>query len=113
MIRVDAKESGEEMSEEPWHRGRPPRDVILERAIRVFAADGYTAGSLNAIATGIGITRQLLLHYFPRKEAILLAVLDDWDSLAEEEPTTDTSRCPIPDPHGAVGHRAVAVRRLW
>ncbi|MFC7945307.1 TetR/AcrR family transcriptional regulator [Microbacterium oxydans] len=67
------------MTADPWHRGRRPRDAIIETAIRVFTADGYAAGSLNTIARHLGITRQLLLHYFPSKDAILVAVLEEVD----------------------------------
>ncbi|MCC2591862.1 TetR/AcrR family transcriptional regulator [Tessaracoccus sp. OS52] len=53
-----------------------PRERILHAAKEVFGAHGYQGGSLNEVAKRSGYTRAGLLHYFPSKEAILLALLD-------------------------------------
>jgi AcrR family transcriptional regulator len=41
-----------------------------------FANRGYRGASLDAIAGTVGLTRQGLLHYFPSKVSLLMAVLD-------------------------------------
>jgi AcrR family transcriptional regulator len=41
-----------------------------------FAARGYRGASLDMIAAKIGVTRQAVLHYFPSKVTLLLAVLE-------------------------------------
>ena len=57
-----------------------PKGVTREQVVRVameeFAARGYRGASLDMIATRIGVTRQALLHYFPSKVKLLLAVLE-------------------------------------
>lgn len=53
-----------------------PHRRILEAAKAVFGANGYRGGSLNEIAQRSGYTRAGLLHHFPSKEAILLALLE-------------------------------------
>ncbi|HSO70697.1 MAG TPA: TetR/AcrR family transcriptional regulator [Arachnia sp.] len=53
-----------------------PKRRILEAAKEVFGANGYRGGSLNDIAKRSGYTRAGLLHHYPSKEAILLALLD-------------------------------------
>lgn len=66
-----------------------PQRRILEAAIAVFGANGYRGGSLNEIAKRSGYTRAGLLHHFPSKEAILLALLDLRDErlhLMQERP---------------------------
>ncbi|MGA1837961.1 TetR/AcrR family transcriptional regulator [Herbiconiux sp. 11R-BC] len=68
------------MTIKKWADGSSPREVILQASIKEFAENGYTSGSMNSIARDAGITRQLLLHYFPNKKALLIAVLDERDA---------------------------------
>lgn len=71
-----------------WTGGASARAAIVEAAISAFAAEGYTSTSLDRIARHLGISRQLLLHYFPGKAALLMAVLDQHDA----------RRAPLPPP---------------
>lgn len=48
---------------------------IVAVAADHFARDGVTAASMSAIAKDAGVTRALLYHYFPGREALLEAVL--------------------------------------
>lgn len=57
-----------------------PRDRILDAAEAVFGARGYRGGALNDVAVAAGYTRAGLLHHFPSKEALLLAVLERRDA---------------------------------
>jgi AcrR family transcriptional regulator len=55
---------------------------IIQAALGVIAERGYRGASLAAVAERVGLTQQGLLHYFPTKEALLIAVLevrDQWD----------------------------------
>jgi AcrR family transcriptional regulator len=58
-------------------RGRQNREAILAAAVSRFAESGYRGASLASIAAAVGLTQQGVLHYFPSKEALLLALLDE------------------------------------
>src|SRR3954471_1337311 len=51
------------------------REQVVGVAMEEFAARGYRGASLDMIGAKIGVTRQALLHYFPSKVKLLLAVL--------------------------------------
>ncbi|UUN26725.1 TetR/AcrR family transcriptional regulator [Streptomyces sp. FIT100] len=64
-------------------RSEERRAEILRAALEVIAERGYRGASLAAVAERVGLTQQGLLHYFPTKEALLVAVLekrDQWDT---------------------------------
>ncbi|WP_017592344.1 TetR/AcrR family transcriptional regulator [Nocardiopsis potens] len=56
------------------------RDAILDAAMDEFADGGYNGTSLAKVAERAGITQQGLLHYFPSKQALLVAVLEQRDA---------------------------------
>jgi len=53
------------------------RAQILAAASRLFAARGFEATSLQAIADELGVTKQAVLHHFRSKDQLRQAVLDD------------------------------------
>jgi TetR/AcrR family transcriptional regulator len=66
----------------PEPRPRSARRLDKERAIlreaeSQFARYGFEGASLEGIGAAIGISRHALLYYFPSKEALYRAVLDD------------------------------------
>lgn len=63
-------------------RSAERRAEILRAALEVIAERGYRGATLAAVAERVGLTQQGLLHHFPTKEALLVAVLearDRWD----------------------------------
>jgi AcrR family transcriptional regulator len=67
------------------------RMLILQAAVRVFAAEGYEATRVGDIAKEAGVAYGLVYHYFGSKDAVLEAVFrEQWGrllaalSLAEE-----------------------------
>ncbi len=52
------------------------RDAILRVARRQFAARGYDATSLRAIAAGAKVDPALVIHYFESKERLFIAAMD-------------------------------------
>lgn len=55
-------------------RGQQRVDAILDAAEAVFSEMGVEAGTTNAIAERAGASVGSLYHFFPNKEAILLAL---------------------------------------
>jgi TetR/AcrR family transcriptional regulator len=53
------------------------RQAILEAALQVFSARGFRGSTIDRIAERAGLSKPNLLYYFPSKEAIYLAVLED------------------------------------
>ncbi|MET7984364.1 MULTISPECIES: TetR family transcriptional regulator [unclassified Streptomyces] len=69
-------------------RSEERRAEIVRAALEVIAERGYRGASLAAVAERVGLTQQGLLHHFPTKEAVLVAVLrerDQWDALPGTE----------------------------
>lgn len=60
-------------------KGEKRRRVILDAARDLFAQGGYHTASLADIAASAGLSQAGLLHHFPSKSELLLAVLDDRD----------------------------------
>jgi AcrR family transcriptional regulator len=58
-------------------RGDRSRQAILEAAVEVFAARGYRGASLASVAQAVGMTQAGLLHHYPSKEHLLVAVLNE------------------------------------
>lgn len=56
-------------------RGEKRRSAILLTARSLFSARGFNSVSLADIAREVGITQAGVLHYFPTKAKLLLAVL--------------------------------------
>jgi AcrR family transcriptional regulator len=54
----------------------PTRARILDAATRAFAAHGYEATSLDALAAEIGIRKQTILYHFSSKDRLLDDVID-------------------------------------
>ena len=52
------------------------RQEILRRAMELFAEKGYTATSLQDIATAVGCSKATVLYHFNGKPAVAAAVLE-------------------------------------
>lgn len=53
------------------------RKAILEAALEVFASHGFRGSTVDRIAERAGLSKPNLLYYYPSKEAIYRAVLED------------------------------------
>ncbi len=60
------------------------REEIIEAAVEVFAERGYRGASFDAVAERAGLTRQGVLHYFPSKKKLLMAVLRFREELSRD-----------------------------
>ncbi|MEU2114601.1 TetR/AcrR family transcriptional regulator [Streptomyces sp. NPDC016459] len=70
-------------------RSEERRTDILRATLEVIAERGYRGATLASVAERVGLTQQGLLHYFPTKEALLVAVLEErdrWDTSGGRDP---------------------------
>ncbi|MFG3138759.1 TetR/AcrR family transcriptional regulator [Streptomyces sp. NPDC048211] len=67
-----------------YAKGRAKREEILDQAMAMFGEVGYRGASLRVIATRCGISHPGLLHHFPTKGSLLLAVLEHRDEVDGE-----------------------------
>jgi AcrR family transcriptional regulator len=51
------------------------QDVILRHSANLFALHGYTGTSITMIAEACGVSKALLYHYYPDKQAVLFDIL--------------------------------------
>lgn len=61
-------------------KGADRRQLILDVALRMLAANGMRATALSQIARDAGVSTAGLLHHFASKEQLMHAVLDARDS---------------------------------
>ncbi|SDZ54659.1 TetR/AcrR family transcriptional regulator [Herbiconiux ginsengi] len=66
----------------PGAKSAERRRSIVDAAHAVFAERGYNAGSFQAVADRVGMSQTGLLHYFPTKSDLLLAVLQRRDEVS-------------------------------
>jgi len=67
----------------PYAGSAERRVAIVDAAFEVFATKGYVGGSLRDVAGVVGMSQTSLLHYFPSKSALLLAVLERRDAVSD------------------------------
>jgi AcrR family transcriptional regulator len=65
-------------------KGVQTRAAILRAAAPVFAEHGYRGASLAMVADAVRLTQPGLLHHFPSKEHLLLALLEERDRADSE-----------------------------
>jgi AcrR family transcriptional regulator len=61
-------------------RGAETRQAIMRAARKLFAQHGYKGTSLASVAASAGLSQPGLLHHYPSKTELLLAVLESKDS---------------------------------
>lgn len=68
----------------PYAKTAQRRAAIIAAAREVFAESGYRSGSIQAVADRSGLSQSAVLHHFPDKESLLLAVLADRDERGDD-----------------------------
>ncbi|QZN85295.1 TetR/AcrR family transcriptional regulator [Cellulomonas sp. C5510] len=96
-----------------YAKGRAKRREIIDRAMTLFGEVGYRGASLREIAARCGISHPGLLHHFPTKESLLLAVLEHRDEVdgvwgvAEDDDPVDGMRRLVEVVERNVGRRPI------
>jgi AcrR family transcriptional regulator len=69
------------------------RRQLLDRGAELFTSNRYDELSMSRIATEVGVSKSLLYHYFPSKQAFFEATLGAWaeELRARTEPDPDLS----------------------
>lgn len=82
-----------------YAKGRARREQIVAAAAQAYTETGYHGASLREIAKRAGISHAGLLYHFPRREALLAAVLERRDAQDAQRVGT-----PEPSPMDMVRH---------
>jgi AcrR family transcriptional regulator len=80
-----------------------PDDVrahLMDAALRVFAARGYEGASVRDIANEAKVATGLLYHYFPSKQAVLMALFQRSGGLVME---AFAHAAAVPEPRARLG----------
>jgi AcrR family transcriptional regulator len=81
------------------------RDRILQAALQVFAEKGYHRALVDDIVHTSRTSKGAVYHHFPNKEALFLALVDDFSARLAESIAEA-----IADAHGALGKVEAALR---
>ena len=71
------------------------RQQLLERGAELFTAHPYDELSMSKIAAEVGISKALLYHYFPSKQAFFEATLGAWAERLRERTEPDPDLPPV------------------
>lgn len=80
---AELKSEQEEKRRRRSRKGEARRAEILTAAMRRFAEDGYQNAAIGDVARDVGLSLPGLLHHFPTKVDLLLAILDKRDLESE------------------------------
>ncbi len=64
----------------PYAKGIARREQILREALAAYAESDSAGPSLRAIATRVGLSERGLLHYFPARDELLVAIFAERDA---------------------------------
>lgn len=71
------------------------RRQLLERGAELFTSHRYEELSMSKIAAEVGISKGLLYHYFPSKQAYFEATLSAWAERLQEQTEPDPDLPPV------------------
>jgi AcrR family transcriptional regulator len=71
------------------------RAQLLDRGAELFTSHSYDELSMNKIAAEVGISKALLYHYFPSKQAFFEATLGAWAERLRERTEPDPELSPL------------------
>lgn len=78
------------------------RQQLIERGAELFTSHPYEELSMSKIATEVGISKGLLYHYFPSKQAFFEATLSAWAEQLRERTEPDPELPPVEQLKGSL-----------
>jgi AcrR family transcriptional regulator len=78
-------------------RSRETVAVILEAAARILEKDGFAGYNTNAVATRAGVSVGSIYQYFPNKDALTLALIEQFERELSETVRLAAARVPRHD----------------
>jgi len=66
-------------------RSEETRTHILEAAVKQFSVNGYNKASVDNICEQAGVSKGAFYHHFPSKQAVFLALLNQWLTVLDEQ----------------------------
>lgn len=78
------------------------RRQLLERGAELFTSHPYEELSMSKIAAEVGISKGLLYHYFPSKQAYFEATLGAWAEQLRERTEPDPDLPPVEQLQGSL-----------
>lgn len=95
------------------------RRQLLERGAELFTSHPYDELSMSKIAAEVGISKALLYHYFPSKQAYFEETLSTWAEQLRERTEPDPELPPVQQLQGSldaflalIAENAVAYKNL-
>src|ERR1700761_3959886 len=79
------------------------RRQLLERGAELFTSHRYDELSMSRIAAEVGISKSLLYHYFPSKQAFFEATLTAWAEELRARTEPDPDLPPVEQLQASVG----------
>ena len=79
-----APQKTERRARGPYGKGLQRRAEIVKAAVQVFGQSGYQNAAIATVAAEVGLTLPGLLHHFPSKIDLLLAVLEERDAVTAD-----------------------------
>ena len=70
-----------DMSRPARPRSTGTRTKLLEAALRIIRAKGYSATSVDELCAEAGVTKGAFFHHFDSKEALAVAAADFWSEM--------------------------------
>jgi len=78
-------------------RSEETRTRLLEEPVKLFARQGYDASSVAEICAAAGVSKGAFYHHFESKQALFLALLDEWLSRLDAAfATVRQANTPVP-----------------
>jgi AcrR family transcriptional regulator len=77
-------------------RSEETRSNIIEASINLFSNRGYNAASVDDICAEAGVSKGAFYHHFESKQALFLALLDDWLQTIDTAIETSKDK-PVPE----------------